>query len=433
MAALDGGGGGGGGGGDSAGPAPGLGLSHARRFSRSSRHQSVEDELWGWFGDDRPPSDVGDIRYTGAGGASSDRLFSRVGSGFRVGGGGGRAAETGAGLGDAGDGTEMTVSVSTTALAERLAKLSAGRALLDQVRAESRALADLVSSAARRAFAGGGADDCEGRDAAPLPAAEASREEAAAAAAAATTDTASLVRRVSISVAPATILPAAPVVHKFSSSAAAAAGQPQGVALEGVAAEGGEQAGAIESQGSAPSESLPPNSRENNGHAGGGSGGGGRMEEGLEERQELRVEGAVEQVSPSVESIAQGPADGGYDACPGSGEDDTPAVRRSEKLGQESLMEAAAGDQEGGSGNISSAQQQQQQCGIRQGVVEARAELERLQREIRLLARQGEDARSRVSPLVARRAVLARAALPGARRMARRLQEVADTQRVRRP
>lgn len=444
TAAMDGGSGG------DAGAAPGFGLSHARRFSRSSRQQSVEDELWGWFGDDRPPSDFGDVRSFGVlgGGVSSDRLFSRVDSGFRGGGGGGgrRAAEAGAGLGSTGDGAEMSVSVSMTALEERLAKLSAGRALLDQLRAESRALAKLVSSAARRAFTGGDADACEGRDGVLLPVAGASQEDSAtpaaagAAAAATTADTPNIVRRVSISAAPVTIVPAATVTQEPSSSAAA--GQPPVVACGGITSEEGEQATAVDERGPEPSGSLPLNSCENNGHDGRGSGGDSvetvaeelQTEARNAEGQEMRADVAVEQEYPPVEGISQGPADGSSQGTsPSSGGENAPVVRR-EEMDQESSTKAP-GDQDGGSGSVSSTQQQQQQqeeqCGMRQGVIEARAELQRLQREIRLLAREGESARGRVSPLVARRAVLARAMLPGARTMARRLQEVADNRRVR--
>lgn len=131
--------GGGGAGGDD-GVASDAG-SHSRRHSRVFRHQSVEDELWGWFGDDRPLEVNGSLL----------RVSSRAGEGA------GEAGGLGSGGGDGGVGgsRDTEITVSTVALTERLAKLSAGRALLDQVRRDSRSLAAVVTSAARSAFVSG--------------------------------------------------------------------------------------------------------------------------------------------------------------------------------------------------------------------------------------------------------------------------------------
>ncbi|CAN0561605.1 unnamed protein product [Ectocarpus sp. 12 AP-2014] len=69
----------------------------------------------------------------------------------------GDAAESAAagGIGVNGSAAENAgVTVSTLALTERLAKLSAGRVLLDRVRADTRSLASVVTS--QRVSRGGG-------------------------------------------------------------------------------------------------------------------------------------------------------------------------------------------------------------------------------------------------------------------------------------
>lgn len=116
----------------------GGGVFSRRQSNGAFRQQSVEDDLWGWFGDDRPPPETA-LHETPWGGGDG------VGAGIGGGGGGGNACWP----------TESTeVTVSTLALTERLAKLSAGRVLLDRVRADTRSLASVVSSAARSAFSG---------------------------------------------------------------------------------------------------------------------------------------------------------------------------------------------------------------------------------------------------------------------------------------
>lgn len=110
----------------------------SRQFSRPNR--SVEEDLWGWFGDDRPASEAGDPLL---------RVSSREGTGvmeeFP------ESEEWGYGGGAAGS-SDAEVTVSNLALITRLAKLSDRRALLDQVRADNRSLAMVVSSATRAAF-----------------------------------------------------------------------------------------------------------------------------------------------------------------------------------------------------------------------------------------------------------------------------------------
>lgn len=109
-----------------------------RQISRPNR--SVEEDLWGWFGDDRPASEAGDPLL---------RVSSRDGTGvieeFP------ESEEWGYGGGAAGS-SDAEVTVSNLALITRLAKLSDRRALLDQVRADNRSLAMVVSSATRTAF-----------------------------------------------------------------------------------------------------------------------------------------------------------------------------------------------------------------------------------------------------------------------------------------
>lgn len=373
----------------------------ARRISRSSRHQSVEDELWGWFGDDRPLSEVGDSRSLAAAGvgggyySSTDRLFSRVSSGGRM----GRAAGVSLledGGGNRGDAAEVTVS--TTALTERLAKLSAGRALLDHVRAESRALADLVSSAARRALSGDG----EGENVAAA---------AAALAVAAASEGTAIVRRVSISLPPVTVMPRSTAVRK---PAEAEAGES---AVE-------EQVIAVAEQGHSPPVSLSPRRLSSSGHPGGACGQTVSAEEQrgavirTEDGREQGLEAVAEEPAWLIESVAQPPG-GEEDARPCSSEQEVGVHVEREQ--QKTLHEDV-----GEEGGIVFAQ------AIRQRVVDARAELERLQRDIRRLAREGEAAREKVTPLVDRRAELAKAAITDARLVAQRLQEVADAQRVRR-
>eukprot|EP00903_Cladosiphon_okamuranus_P007175 g6967.t1 len=132
----------------------GGGVFSRRPSNSAGRQQSVEDDLWGWFGDDRPPPET--------------TLHESLGGGREgVGAAAGAAAGVGGGSGGGGGGLwpkESTeVTVSTLALTERLAKLSAGRALLDRVRADTRSLASVVSYAARSVFSGlvigGGGDD----------------------------------------------------------------------------------------------------------------------------------------------------------------------------------------------------------------------------------------------------------------------------------
>lgn len=152
---ADGGAGGGGGG------VVGGGVFSCRQSNGAIRQQSVEDDLWGWFGDDRPPPET-TLHETPWGGGNG------------VGAGAGTGAGVGAGVWPR-ESTEVTVS--TLALSERLAKLSAGRVLLDRVRADTRSLASVVSSAARSALSGlgsggGGGNDRwpDGATAAPPPA-----------------------------------------------------------------------------------------------------------------------------------------------------------------------------------------------------------------------------------------------------------------------
>lgn len=75
---------------------------------------------------------------------------------------------------------------------------------------------------------------------------------------------------------------------------------------------------------------------------------------------------------------------------------------------------------------------------VRQTVVEARAEIDSFQGEIKRLVREagGDEerlraARGEVSRLVARRSVVAKAAVSDARRMAQRLEEISEAQQVR--
>lgn len=126
------------------------GITHARRASRSFRHQSVEDELWGWFGDDRPMSEVG-VNSGGSSGrdttadpyfrTSSARGLFPAYVGSRGAGGGGYVEGQGGG--------DTDVTVSTLALTERLAKLATCRLLLDCVKSEIGAIVELVSGAVR--------------------------------------------------------------------------------------------------------------------------------------------------------------------------------------------------------------------------------------------------------------------------------------------
>lgn len=291
--------------------------SHSRHPSRVFRHQSVEDELWGWFGDDRPLEASGSLL----------RVSSSVGGqggGLSGGGGGGSR--------------DPEITVSTVALTERLAKLSAGRALLDQVRQDSRSLAAVVTSAARSAFVSGdGVGAPPGSPAASDdPVAAEIRE----------------VRGATEDVAPRAVQFATDTLR------------------------GGE---------GAPAASV--------------------RESGVAEAATARV-GAERQSAPD-------------DAGAGSAEMDTPAAVAAGRDGKEGGRNVpAAGD-------------------LRRVVVEAKAGLEGLQREVRRLVREaGEDessladARMRVAPLVERRAVLAAAALTDARRMATRLQEISEAQKV---
>ena len=161
----------GGGGAAGGGSVVGGGVFSRRQSSNGGavRQQSVEDDLWGWFGDDRPPPETA-LRGTPR--SIGDGVGTRAGVGIGDGGSGG-------GGGGMWPRESTAVTVSTLALTERLAKLSAGRVLLDRVRADTRSLASVVSSAARSAFSGlgscGGGGDDRGPDgatpAAPPPAA----------------------------------------------------------------------------------------------------------------------------------------------------------------------------------------------------------------------------------------------------------------------
>lgn len=294
--------------------------NHSRHPSRVFRHQSVEDELWGWFGDDRPLDASGSLI----------RVSSSVGGqGGGLGGGGG------------GGSRDPEITVSTVALTERLAKLSAGRALLDQVRRDSRSLAAVVTSAARSAFVSG-----DGVGAPPgSPAASDD-----------------------------------PVAAELREARGATEGvAPRAVQFATDTLRGGE---------GAPAGSV---------------------------RESGVAEGAIARVA-RVGAEGQSAPD---DAGAGSAEMDAlaaVAAGRDRKEGGRNVL--AAGD-------------------LRRVVVEAKAGLEGLQREIRRLVREaGEDessladARVRVAPFVKRRAVLAAAALTDARRMATRLQEISEAQKV---
>lgn len=121
------------------------------------RLSSVEDELWGWFGDDRPMETGGVGRAPrGLEAAAAATAASNTGQLDVV----AVEAKLGAPLADAADlvgGGEMDITVSTVALSERLTKLSAGRTLLAEVRAECDHLVRLVSAAARDTFVAEGA------------------------------------------------------------------------------------------------------------------------------------------------------------------------------------------------------------------------------------------------------------------------------------
>lgn len=292
----------------------GSGAALSRRpSSRASRHQSVEDDLWGWFGDDRPPSETALHAM-----ARGDAAESAAAGGIGV---NGSAAEN------------AGVTVSTLALTERLAKLSAGRVLLDRVRADTRSLASVVTSAVHSAFLGEGVD-------------------AAAAAVSGAAVTAEVT------------CPATRAVH-FT----AGCSPPGGRRRLRPGAEAGSEAKQTE-----------------------------------DEEEEEGKEGG-EEVASSVDENGSSGASG---------------------LGLAAAAEATGDDEKSGG----------QAGGLRQRVVEARAEIEGLQREIRRLVRGGgegghaEETRARVAPLVERRAVLAQAARADAERMAKRLQEISEAQQV---
>lgn len=363
-----------------AGTASGLGLSHSRRISRSFRHQSVEDELWGWFGDDRPPSDIGLVHSSSSGamGSSSDPFF-RIPPGVR---GGGRNDGTFPPAPGSGEGEGTDVTVSTTALTERLVKLSAGRALLDHVRAESRELAVLISSAARSAFAGDG-DDCEGQQASPSLA-DKTEGKLSATTPTAIADTAVMSRSVSFCEALATDMP---------------------------------MTEEEKSDETARREGVDETEQESD-----GDGGGITVATTSSSVAEVVT---VEQPLPTPESMVRSPADNDDNHSGAGG--DSPATHTTptevpdgQEDAKDEVLEVERTSVVERRGN-----------GIRQGVVATRAQLEALQRDIRRLARGGDSATVKVAPLVARRAVMAKAALPGAQRMAHRLREISDAQRVR--
>lgn len=366
-------------------PISSLSLSHMRRSSRSFRHQSVEDELWGWFGDDRPLSDAG-AGSTGGGSSHLDlshrtslgphRSYSGVG-------GVGRGLGGEDGGGGSGGVCETEVTVSTLALTERLAKLSAGRALLDQVRAESQALVVIVSSATRRGFGGGEEDSGE----------DYGLDEAAD----------NLGRRggggggriVTIAEPPVTEVQRDGALASLSSSVAGAVEEQAGN-MVGIGAEE-----------SLPLSALPPI---------------------LTTITESSL--SISSDRPSGNSGGVGGNGRAADMTDAQGHEDEAnmAVEAGKRVGDgEGVVEVAVEVGIGGE----ELQQQQQLCTVRQAVVEAKADIQALQREIRKIAREGgEDARDRVGPLVAQREMMAKQALPGARKMARRLQEIAETQQV---
>ncbi|CAN0093164.1 unnamed protein product, partial [Ectocarpus sp. 13 AM-2016] len=286
-----------------------------RPSSRASRHQSMEDDLWGWFGDDRPPSETALHAM-----ARGDAAESAAGGGIGV---NGSAAEN------------AGVTVSTLALMERLAKLSAGRVLLDRVRADTRSLASVVTSAVHSAFLGEGVDAAAAAAAADVSGAAGTAEESC---------------------------PATRAVH-FEAGCSPPGGRRR---LPGE--EGGSEAKQTEE----------------------------------EEEEEEGKEGGEEVASSVDENGSSGSSGLGLAAAP-----------------------EATGDDEKSGG---------QARGLRQRVVEARAEIEGLQREIRRLVRgvgeggHAEETRARVAPLVERRAVLAQAARADAERMAKRLQEISEAQ-----
>lgn len=325
------------------------GIVHTRRPSRFSRYHSVEDELWGWFGDDRPPSDVGgNSSFSSSHGirreSSSDLLFrtSSMSRGLH----GTAGARGGSGVGIAssegfGTGGDTDITVSTLALTERLAKLSVGRALLDKVRAESRSLVELVSSAARSIHGDGqgGAGDLES---------DAIREVSRSAG-----------RGVTI-VEPAM----AEESHRdrLDSTPTRSTAEHELQTVPEGEGNGGEQCLVIE---------IPDG-----------------------ENTEVDLSGD--------QSASEAPGDG-----------HAGAERDSASAENETMPGSAC-------------------CDFRRTVIEARAELEALQKDLRQLVRDGGDlAKQRVALLVAQRAEMAKKALPGAQKMAERLQEIAEAQRVR--
>lgn len=324
----------------------------SRRLStRLSRYQSLEDDLWGWFGDDRPSETGSDLlRVLSRGGDREGGGLSTTEEMVGGGGGDGDGRGGGSGLGD----TEVTVS--TLALTERLAKLSAGRALLDRVKEDTRSLASFVFSAVRSTLS---PSDDAGADAA----------------------------RVTV-----------------------------GAIAEPVAPGGGEAGGdrmsAVDVAATAsthvPAEAAPASSPARAVHFTPDM-----PQEDLQAPGMHRAGGdtAIDAAPASAAATATGAAGTGNV----SGYGETPVGVVHDALGQ------------GGRAGT-----------FRQRVVEAKTELMGLQRDIRRAVREvegdggaREEARGNVAALVARRATLAAAALPDAKMMAVRLQEISEAQKVR--
>ncbi|CAN0205531.1 unnamed protein product, partial [Laminaria digitata] len=331
----------------------------SRRLStRSSRYQSVEEEMWGWFGDDHPSEAGGGmLRALSRGG-------EREGGGLgtaegMVGGGGGGGRGHGSG--------EIEVTVSTLALTERLAKLSAGRALLDRVKGDTRSLASLVSSAVRGALS---PSDDAGADAARVEAGESGGDGEAAATSTATAPV------------PAPTAPA---------SSPAPAPSPTR---------------AVRFTPGAPQEELQaPEAHDADGTA----------------------------TAAATAAVTAPPATGTHTAETATDAAATDTTARTEGT----RAAAAETDMGDGYGHTPAPAGGQVRAGtFRQRVVEAKAELMELQRDVRRAVREGEEdgggrgeTRGKVAVLVARRTVLAAAALPDAKMMAVRLQEISEAQK----
>lgn len=330
-----------------------------RPSNRGFRQQSVEDDLWGWFGDDRPPSET-----------ALHAMPRGDGHGMEV------AAATGIGTGGwRGDSTEVTVS--TLALTERLAKLSAGRVLLDRVRGDTRSLAAVVSAAARSAFVGH--------------------------ASVATGDPGD---------------PDTPDTIKTPAASAA-------VATEAVDGEEESTSGGAPQMVHFTGGSPPPSTGGEEGRSPGR-----RRPEG---QSAAVAPDAEREEAPKDDAEAAGTEAEGH----GHGEGPPPPAEENASRGAtgmevtvpaSTMVAATTGVSEG-----------PPPAALRERVVQAKGELQGLQTEIRRLVREAgvgdagrrEEARGRVGPLVARRAGLAAAARADAERMATRLQEISEAQKVR--